>query len=58
MAASEDIFSMTGLPESDAPARTPGRRVAAGKPNKMKLERIEEMIIPQDIRADFPPPAA
>ncbi|KAJ5839184.1 uncharacterized protein N7525_004372 [Penicillium rubens] len=29
--------------------RIPGRRVTAGERNKMKLERIEEMIDPQDM---------
>lgn len=29
--------------------RIPDRRVAAGERNKMKLERIEEMIDPQDM---------
>ncbi|KAJ5666179.1 uncharacterized protein N7477_008627 [Penicillium maclennaniae] len=50
-----DVFSITVL-QSDVPARTPGGRDAAGQPNKMKLERMEEMIVPQDTRAD--PPAA
>lgn len=32
---------------SDVQVRIPDRRVAAGERNKMKLERIEEMIDPQ-----------
>ena len=54
IAAREDVFSITAL-KSDVPARTPGRRDAAGKPNKMKLEGMEEMIVPQDTRADSQP---
>lgn len=34
---------------SDVQVRIPDRRVAAGERNKMKLERIEEMIDPQDM---------
>jgi hypothetical protein len=33
----------------------PNRRVAAGERNKMKLERIEEMINLRDTRADKTP---
>lgn len=48
------IFHYKAVPmKSAVPARTPGRRDAAGKPNKMKLGKIEEMINPQDTRADF-----
>lgn len=39
--------------KSAVPARTSGMRNTAGKPNKMKLVKIEEMINSQDSCAGF-----